>query len=146
VKRQRLGRTFLAVAFVWAVAVVKLYVAASRGRHNVGFLVFLAVSAPFLLYPAANPHRTARGDALMADLKTLFAALKDRASSLRRGGATAEAAMLAAVFGVAALPEEQWYYVREMYPKAQSASNCGSSCGSSCGSGCGGGGGGGGGS
>jgi uncharacterized protein (TIGR04222 family) len=141
IKRRRLGRTFLAVAFVWAVALVKLYVAAGRGRHNVGFLVALAgLGAPLLLYAASNPRRTVRGDALLADLKSLFAGLKERAGSLRRGGATAEAAMLAAVFGVAALPQQEWSYVRDMYPKARASSNCGSSCGSSCGSGCGGGG------
>src|SRR6185436_11482472 len=99
-------------------------------------LIFAIVAAR-----SGRPFRTARGDALLADLRTLFRRLKDRAGSLRAGGATADAALLAAVFGLSALPASGFAYAKRLYPRA--ATSSGSSCSStSCGSSCGGGGGG----
>jgi len=90
-----------------------------------------------------NPHRTPAGDALLADLRTLFARLKERAHTLRPGGRSSEVALLMAVFGVRALSPIGFPYARQLFPKATastSSSTCGSACGSSCGGGgCGGG-------
>jgi uncharacterized protein (TIGR04222 family) len=145
-KRRRRARQVLAVAVLWIVALVKVLVAISRGRWNVFLLIFLSLAFAVGADLVSNRRRTARGDALLADLKTLFSGLKDRARFLHPGGATAEAALLAAVFGLAALPAAEWSYAKKLYPQAASGSGgstCGlaggSSCGSSCGGGCGGG-------
>lgn len=135
-------RLVVAVAVLWGVAVLKVAVALGRGRSNVLFLVILTLLAAWLAYRAARLARTARGEALLADLRTLFASLREAA--IRPGGATQELALLAAVFGLAAIPMPLFPYVRTLYPKAASASgsnsSCGASCGASCGSSCGGGG------
>jgi hypothetical protein len=92
----------------------------------------------------AMPRLTSRGRTLLADLRRLFARLRERAPRLTPGGASADAALLAAVFGVAALPTA-FAYAQALYPRAASTSSSwSSSCGASCGSSCGGGGGGGG--
>jgi uncharacterized protein (TIGR04222 family) len=148
-RRARQGRAVLAIGLLGSVAVVKLFVALARGRHNVGFLIGLAVLFAVAAWAVAHRPRTARGDALLADLRTLFGGLKERAATLRSGGATAEAVLLAAVFGLGALPSLEYAYARALYPRmasggsASCGSSCGSSCssGSSCGSSCGGGGG-----
>ena len=148
-QRQRLGRLMLAMAVLWAVAGLKIVVALSRGRRNVGFLIVLAVVFAFAAAAASFRTRTARGDAVLADVRRLFEHLRSRVSSLRRGGSTAEATLLAAAFGISALPTLEWAYAQALYPRAarSNSSSCGSSCGSSscgssssCGGGCGGGG------
>ena len=75
----------------------------------------------------------------------LFKRLPERAASLKPGGESNEMAMLAAVFGLTALPAAAYPFVEKIYPKPQSDSSgsggdSGSSCSSSCGGGCGGGG------
>lgn len=132
------------------VAGLKLILALMRGRSNVGFLIVMTGVAVVVAYKATHPSRTARGSAFLADLRTMFAGLKDRRLSMLPGGATSEAALLAAVYGLSMLPTDVFPYVQTLYPKAASSSDvssygasCGSSCGTSCGSSCGGGGGGG---
>jgi uncharacterized protein (TIGR04222 family) len=146
-----------ALGVLIGLSVTKIAVALARGRSNVLFLVLLTLVAGVLAAWVATPRLTSRGHALLADLRRLFARLRARAPSVSRGGASADVALLAAVFGVAALPRPAFAYARLLYPKAKSggssggwSSSCGSSCGSasSCGgggSGCGGCGGGGGG-
>jgi hypothetical protein len=71
----------------------------------------------------------------------MFARLRSRADSLRQGGATNEAALLAAVFGVGELSPTRFPAVEALTPKPKKSdggSSCSSSC-SSCGGGCGGG-------
>ncbi len=136
--RARIGRALLVVALLWILAFLRVLQAFSRGRHNVGFLIVLAVLFAVVVAIVASPRRTTRGDEMLADLKSLFSGLKQRASStLRAGGATADAALLAAIFGIAALPMIEFAFARRLYPKAadaSSSSSCGASCGSSCGS------------
>jgi uncharacterized protein (TIGR04222 family) len=137
-KSARIGRALLVVALLWILAFLRVLQAFSRGRHNIGFLIVLAVVFAVVVAIVASPRRTTRGDEVLADLKSLFGGLKQRASStLRAGGATADAALLAAVFGIAALPRIEFAFARQLYPKAADAStssSCGASCGSSCGS------------
>jgi uncharacterized protein (TIGR04222 family) len=162
----RRGRLWLSLAALLVPAVAKLFVALARGRSNVVFLIGLAALFAFLLARDAFPRRTARGDALLADLRTLFAGLRSRAASLKSGGATAEVALLAAVFGLGALPQAPFgallgrlaSFQRPGAHDSSSASSCGATCGSgswgsadaatagagdsggsSCGGGCGGG-------
>ena len=141
-RRRRLG---IAIAIFLGVAALKIYVALERGRTNVMFLIVLAFVACFVAFRLSSARRTARGDALLGDLRRLFRRLRDRAATIRPGGVTAEAALLAAVFGLGALTASGFAFVRRLYPRAASGggSSCGSSCGAACGSSCGGGSGGG---
>jgi uncharacterized protein (TIGR04222 family) len=147
----RRRRLTIAVAVLVGVAALKILIALSRGRTNIGFLVILTALAVFVAAKVGQSVRTAHGTALLADLRTLFGSLRDRALVLRPGGGTSELALLAAVFGLAAVPAATFPFVPALYPRVTregSGSSCGSSCGSSsggssCGSSCGGGGGGG---
>ncbi|MEQ1517181.1 MAG: TIGR04222 domain-containing membrane protein, partial [Usitatibacteraceae bacterium] len=139
---QRLAPAAIALAILVGITWIKISIALSQGRHNVGFLTVLtAVFACVVLYVWFRP-RTGLGDAMMADLKSLFDRLKVRAKTLQAGGATNEAALLAAVFGLAAVPAAAFPFLEKLYPKKSSdGSGCGSS---SCSSGDSSGGGGGG--
>ena len=125
-------------------SVLKIVVALARGRGNIGFLIILSAIALIVLERVAVRGRTARGDAFLKEMENLFRSLKLRAAQLQPGGATSEVAMLAAVFGVTALPRNQFAWSSQLFPQASSGASssgsCGSSCGSSCGGGCGGGG------
>ena len=141
----------VALAVLVAVTWTKISIAFSVGRHNVGFLVILTILFSIIAFVFWFRRRTARGDAMLTDLRSLFARLKGRAKSLRAGGQTNEAALLAAVFGLSALPAASFPFMEKLYPaKSRDGSSCGSSSsdssssscssGSSCGGGCGGGG------
>jgi hypothetical protein len=131
------------------VAVTKILIALSRGRTNIFFLIAAAFVFGYLLYLVANPSRTLAGDAMLADLRQLFSALKHRAASIRSPSGTNELALLAAVFGTASLPAGSGIVPGKLFRKpvsessssscGSSTSSCGSSGGSSCGGGCGGG-------
>ncbi|HTR38540.1 MAG TPA: TIGR04222 domain-containing membrane protein [Bryobacteraceae bacterium] len=135
-------RLVVAIAGMWAVAIIKILVALARGRTNIGFLFVLAIAFAVVAFKVAKPRLTRRGAAMVASLRTLFTGLKDRASLFTPGADASDVLMLAAVFGVAAMPAAVFPHVRTLYPRAakSASSGCGSSCGSSCGSGCGGGG------
>lgn len=159
-------RLFLLLVAILALAVVawsKVYIALMRGRTNVAFLIILSVIVIIIAICVSRPRLTARGSAMLKDLRNLYGDLRARASTINPGGSTIEAAMLAAVFGAAVLPASNFAFTRNLFPQLQtstgtwtsssSSSSCsGSSCssssssscssGSSCGSSCGGGGGG----
>jgi uncharacterized protein (TIGR04222 family) len=140
-KAKRLTLFGFGVFVLAAVAMTKIAVALARGRTNILFLILEAAFFAWLVFKVTHPFRTPAGDALLSDLRTLFAGLKDRARSLVPGSETQDFALLAAVFGMAAIPSH-FPSVKRLFPKASSASSsgCGSSCGSSCGGGgCGGG-------
>lgn len=141
------------ILILGGVGLVKLIVAFSRGRTNVGFLILLIIVAIVIAAKLSFPRLTQSGKNMLEDLKNLYSGLRDRASSLRPGGATLEPMMLAAVFGVGTLAGEGFAYTKSLFPRALQSSDtawfssggsaCGSSCGSSgssCGSSCGGGG------
>lgn len=127
-----------------AIAWTKVNIAFSQGRHNVGFLIALAIASAIAALLIWKRRRTGLGEAMMVDLRDLFSRLKGRAKTLRAGGATNEAALLMAVFGISALPASGFPFLEKLYPaKSSDGSGCGSSScssGSSCGGGCGGGG------
>jgi uncharacterized protein (TIGR04222 family) len=136
----------VAIVLLQGTAGIKLFVALSRGRYNVIFLIVLMFIATAVTVFLCNPRRTRAGDAFLEDLRALYAGLAGRARAIRPGGETIETLMLAAVFGVSVLP---FGYAKTLFPKASKpglsgSSSCGSSsgsaCGSSCGSSCGGGG------
>jgi len=131
----RLG---VALLVLWTVAAVKIAVALGRGRSNIMFLIFLAMIFSVLAGKVGRPRLTKSGTAMVASLRTLFSGLKDRSSLLTPGANATDVLMLAAVFGVAAIPATVFPYTKTLYPRAASSDSSG--CGSSCGSGCGGGG------
>lgn len=128
------------------VAAVKIVNALMTGRTNILFLIILAVVFLAGLAFVWRRKKTGLGQAVMGDMRTLFSGLKSRAATLKSGGGSTEAVMLAAVFGVAALPAAEFPYVKKLFPAPSTTEGGGdssgsSSCGSSGGSGCGGGGG-----
>lgn len=138
-----------ALACLWTATAIKTTVALAQGRHNLLFLFILSVVFSVVVFYTLKKRTTARGDALLADLKVLFARLKARSNKLTAGGQTNEAALVAAVFGIAVLPSLLFPFIHKLYPVKTSDSSSsggsdgggdsGSSCGSSCGGGCGGG-------
>lgn len=133
----RTVRGTAAIALLWTVALVKIVVALQRGRSNIQFLIILAALFAFAAWKIGTPRLTKKGMAMVASLRILFRALKDRSHTLMPGRNSNELLLLAAVFGVSTIPAGAFPYTKTLYPKAASD---GSSCGSSCGSGCGGGG------
>ena len=152
VAQARLVRLIFACCLLGGVGVLKIMIALDRGRTNIQFLVILIIVALGVAIKFASPRLTEKGATLLADIRTLYAGLKDRAYSIRPGGATLDALMLTAAFGMGALAGEDFAYTRTLFPRAKSStsslssswgSSCGSSCSSgssSCGSSCGGGG------
>jgi uncharacterized protein (TIGR04222 family) len=136
-KQARLLRMTVALAVVLGLAIVKLYVALTTGHSNVQFLIFLAALFAFLVIRISRPRLSLAGERVVADLRTLCAGLKERSQHIQNGASPAEFALMAAVFGIAAIPTG-----KKLFPRA-GGSGCGSSCGSSSscgGSSCGGGG------
>jgi uncharacterized protein (TIGR04222 family) len=148
VKSARTGLLFAGVFFLVLVAFLKILIALGRGRTNVGFLVVACLLFAFLVYRVTNPFRTQAGEAMLADLRNLFWALRDRAVSMTVPSGGNDLALLAAVFGTGSLPAGAGY-VERLFRKPDKSSSSGSSCGSggsscgsggsSCGGGCGGG-------
>lgn len=142
-KANRLWLLMIASLALGFVAGLKILIALSRGRTNIALLIIAGVVFGFVIYRVTNPFRTAAGDAMLADLRTLFWALKDRVSSLSLGATTGgnELALAAAVFGIGSLPASVGSLETIFRkPASTSSSGCGTSCGSSGGSSCGGGG------
>ena len=157
VQTARAFRFFVAVLVLVLVGGIKLVIALQRGRTNVAFLVILMILAVVVAAKVAFPRLTARGRVMLEDIKNLYSGLKSRAAFISPGGATIEAAMLAATFGIGALQGANFAYAKDLFPRAasskktaswttscssscgtSSASSCGSSCGGGCGGGCGG--------
>jgi uncharacterized protein (TIGR04222 family) len=137
---RRLPALLIAAIAIVFVGLLKLFIAFSEGRHNVGFLIMMMVGFSFIAILIFRRHRTKRGDDMLADLRMMFGRLRDRADTLREGGATNEAALLAAVFGLSALSPVRFPAMRALKPAKDKASSCGSSCSSpysSAGTGCG---------
>ncbi len=110
------------------------------------FLVVLGGLAAIVILIGYARRSTPLGRRTLRQLQTLFKRLRARANTLRAGGQTNEATLLAAVFGLNALPESSFNWLERLRArKGSNSSSCGSSCGSSsssssCGGGSGGGG------
>jgi uncharacterized protein (TIGR04222 family) len=131
-------------AVLVGVAVARALWAVSHGRHNIGFLLVLALIGGIALVIAWRRRRTGLGDAALERLKVLFANLKRRATSLVPGGQSNDAVLTAALFGMAALPADSFPYLERLFPKPKSSGDGGggdsgsSDSGGGCGGGCGG--------
>jgi uncharacterized protein (TIGR04222 family) len=131
----------VATAILLGVTLTKIAIAFSRGRYNVEFLVILTAVAVWGVWFLIRHPRTRLGDRMLEDLRRLFSALRQRAATVRRGAMTSDAMLLAAVFGLSALPATGFADLQHVYKKAtKSAGGCGAGCGSGCGGGGGGGG------
>ncbi len=143
--RARMRIFGIALALLLGVAGAKLILALARGHTNVVLLLMFAFFTCFLEHRICGKQRTRLGDASLSGLRILVQRLRRRSMQLRAGGASNEALLLAAVFGLTALPAAAFPFLGQLLPGSASrggnSGSCGSSCGSSsCGGGCGGGG------
>jgi uncharacterized protein (TIGR04222 family) len=139
--QRRLPAFVIVAGTLIVIAAIKLVVALGRGHSNIAFLIILAVIALIWAWGIFYRRRTSAGDDALRNQQTLLARLKDRIKRLAADGATNEAVLVAATFGLTALPSKQYPFAKQLRRSIDAPSNS-SGCGSS--SGCGGGGGGGG--
>ena len=144
---RRYVRYGIAAFALATIAFIKILVALSRGRTNIGFLIILSVLVQIALVKIAIPRLTTKGRALIRDIQSLFSDLEARRPLLRPNAGTKEIAWLVAVFGVSALPTAGFPDIKALFPQSSGRRSFGGSCSScgaatSCGSTCGGGGGG----
>jgi len=135
-----------AIGLLGGIAIFRVLQALSHGRGNVLFLVLIASGALYLSYRIYANRKTGSGSRAIDSLERLMARLKTRAQRLAPGGAGNDVLLLAAIFGLAALPGTAFPFLNELFPRPRSTDSGGgwSDSGSSCSSGssCGGGGGG----
>ncbi|MBS1824453.1 MAG: TIGR04222 domain-containing membrane protein [Acidobacteria bacterium] len=147
-KAARFRDTALACIFLAAVSFTKIAIAIARGRTNFIFLIILTIISIVVAFLIGNPRLTSLGSRVLDHLRTLLSRLKGNADSLRPNENTQDLMLLAAVFGVAAIPLTAMPERQMLYPQntssgdsgggGDSGSSCGSSCGGGCGGGCGG--------
>ena len=125
VKEARLMRMWVALLVMLGLAATKIVVALNTGHSNIEFLIVLAVMCTVAIVIISRPRQTRAGKRMIDDLRTLCGGLKSRAQELQGGANPAEFALMAAVFGMATVPD-----AKKVFPQAGS-SGCGSSCGSS---------------
>ena len=146
---------FLAVAgALLAITAIRIRVALQGGHTNIAFLVLLTVVALVVASVIFRRRRTRAGDRALADQRTLFAPLKGRVKQLAGRRRDQEAVLIAATFGLAALPGAAYPFVDAERRNAQNGAaagggsagggggdggGSGAGCGG-CGGGCGGGG------
>lgn len=136
------------------VALARIALSLAAGHDNVEFLAIMAVVACVGALALPSARQTELGQRSLTSVQGLLGRLKGRADRLAPGGATNEAVLFAAVFGIHALPASAFAFVEQAYPKPKdtgggsgdggggSSDSGSSSCGG--GGGCGGCGGGGG--
>jgi uncharacterized protein (TIGR04222 family) len=145
----RFSSVLAASGAIGGVAGIKLLLAIQRGKSNIIFLLILAAVGIFFAWASMISRRSGLGLRFLKDQRTLFGRLQKQAKYIKPGGGSADAVILAALFGLTALPAEAFPFVKKLFPQqsnTDSGSSCGSSGGSSSscssgGSGCGGGGG-----
>jgi uncharacterized protein (TIGR04222 family) len=143
--RRRERITLPAHYLLLTVAAVKAVIAISRQHYNLLFLALLLTIFLFMLRGLRTQATSWSAQRLLTDLRMLFGRLNQRASRLQAGSSSADMALLAAIFGLGALPLSVYAYVAELYPvpRHSSDSSSGSTGDSSSGGGDGGGDGGG---
>ncbi|MGK5037762.1 TIGR04222 domain-containing membrane protein [Janthinobacterium sp. LB3P118] len=142
-RRERL--TWVAHYLLLTVAAIKAVIAISRQHYNLLFLALLLTIFLLMLRGLRTQAISWSAQRLLSDLRMLFGRLNLRASRLQAGSSSADMALLAAIFGLGALPLSVYAYVAELYPvpRHSSGSSSGSTGDSSSGGGDGGGDGGG---
>ncbi len=141
----RFSSVLAASGAIGGVAGIKLLLAIQRGKSNIMFLLILAAVGIVFAWASMISRRSGLGLRFLKDQRTLFARLQKQAKYIKPGGGSADAVILAALFGLTALPANAFPFVKKLFPQksnSDSRSSCGSSSGSDSGSsGCGGGGG-----
>ena len=125
-----------AIAVIWITAMTKIGMARQRG-YPYGFLVLLTIAFTVGAFVLGFSRRTQRGKRFLKDMRALFEPLRQRSENFTQRVSTSEVLLLAAVFGVGALPNSIYPYAHQLFAKAVKAGGdggWGSSCGSSCGS------------
>jgi uncharacterized protein (TIGR04222 family) len=130
----------ISLALIVGLAGLRLAQAFSRGQSNVFGLLIVTAIAAFVVYRISRVRTSARGREALASLRTLVDRNKVSAR-LRPGGATHEAVLFAALYGIFALPSMLFDFVPQLYPRPQPSSGSNGDGGGDGGSGCGGGGG-----
>jgi uncharacterized protein (TIGR04222 family) len=140
----------IALGVTLGIAVVRIVYALAKGRTNIGFLVVLALVCAVALIVAYRKRLTVLGAETLRGLERLYAGAKRRVASTPIDKDSFDASLVAAVFGLAALPVADFPYLARVFPPPKashggggdggsSCSSCGSSCGGGgCGGGCGG--------
>jgi uncharacterized protein (TIGR04222 family) len=143
--RRRERITWAAHWLLLTVAAVKAVIAIGRQHYNLLFLALLLTIFLLMLRGLRTQPISWSAQRLLTDLRMLFGRLNQRASRLQAGSSSADMALLAAIFGLGALPLSVYAYVAELYPvpRHSSDSSSGSMGDSSSGGGDGGGDGGG---
>ena len=143
--RRRARITWPAHYLLLTVAAVKAVIAISRQHYNLLFLALLLAIFLLMLRGLRTQAISWSAQRLLTDLRMLFGRLNQRASRLQAGSSSADMALLAAIFGLGALPLSVYAYVAQLYPvpRHSSDSSSGSTGDSSSGGGDGGGDGGG---
>ncbi len=139
----RARRTLLYVmmmGLLGGTAATKIYIGITRGRP-VGFLMVLGFLSLLVLHGVIWRWRTVHGDRFLASVQGLFRDLRNRADTIKRGGGTADLALLAAAFGVMSVPTTIFPYRNLLYPVRVDSSSSGSASSGCSSSSCGGGGG-----
>lgn len=141
----RLSSVLTASGAIGGVAGIKLLLAIQRGKSNVMFLLILAAVGIAFAWASMISRRSGLGLRFLKDQRTLFGRLQKQAQYIKPGGGSADAVILAALFGLGALPAMAFPFVKKLFPQPSNGDS-GSSCGSSNSdgggsSGCGGGGG-----
>jgi uncharacterized protein (TIGR04222 family) len=132
-KQARTSRALFALIFILVVGLTKIGVALWHGYRNIGFTVLIMIVAAVWAWNFSGDYRTRFGDYVVKSLEALFEGMRSQAAILKANASMAQIALLAGVYGVAALPAEVFPEVREAFPKAPTdSSSCGSSCSSSC--------------
>lgn len=132
-KQARTSRALFALIFILVVGLAKIGVAVWHGYRNIGFTVLIMIVAAIWAWSFSGDYRMRFGDYVVKSLESLFEGMRAQAAALKANASMAQIALLAGVYGVAALPAEVFPEVREAFPKAPTdSSSCGSSCSSSC--------------
>jgi uncharacterized protein (TIGR04222 family) len=145
-KSRRRKLYWMGVLLLWGVSGIKIAVALSRGHHNILFLILLTLIATFAVRKVTRSFRTAMGNRELSNLESSFSGLYDGRSNVRLHRPTFELTLLAALFGMSALPQEAAAMVKPLKFRREGSAGCGTGCaggsscsGGSCGGGCGGG-------
>lgn len=137
----RFSSVLAASGVIGGVAGIKLLLAIQRGKSNVMFLLILAAVGIAFAWASMISRRSGLGLRFLKDQRTLFSRLQKQAQFIKPGGGSADAVILAALFGLSALPATAFPFVKKIFPQPSNGDS-GSSSGDGGGSsGCGGGGG-----
>lgn len=128
--RRRARITWPAHYLLLTVAAVKAVIAINRQHYNLLFLALLLTIFLLMLRGLRTQPISWSAQRLLTDLRMLFGRLNQRASRLQAGSNSGDMALLAAIFGLGALPLSVYAYVAELYPVPRQGTGSDSSSGS----------------